>query len=228
MTKKVMFFSGNRSEFGLMLPVIKRIKSSEDFNSLLAISGTHTDSKFGKTSNEIIKENIEINYEIPVKISGNSSFEVNNIISEIIQKANCILDKEKPDCIFILGDRYESYAFAIAAFFLRIPIAHMGGGAVTRGGCEDDIIRFSISQLASLHFVTCEENAKNLSKVVKDEERIFYVAVTRAKDYLYILKQKGGRSRPMIGNRYVFRSGHDFVEKLPKDCFERWDVSWDF
>ncbi len=63
---------------------------------------------------------------------------------------------------------------------------------------------------------------------LSEEERIFYVAVTRAKDYLYILKQKGGRSRPMIGNRYVFRSGHDFVEKLPKDCFERWDVSWDF
>ncbi|MBN2253110.1 MAG: ATP-dependent helicase [Kosmotogaceae bacterium] len=63
---------------------------------------------------------------------------------------------------------------------------------------------------------------------LSEEERIFYVAVTRAKDYLYILRQKGGRSRPMIGNRYVFRSGHDFVEKLPKDCFERWDVSWDF
>ncbi|HQC16072.1 ATP-dependent helicase, partial [Mesotoga prima] len=62
---------------------------------------------------------------------------------------------------------------------------------------------------------------------LSEEERIFYVAVTRAKDYLYILRQKGGRSRPMIGNRYVFRSGHDFVEKLPKNCFERWDVSWD-
>ncbi|HCO69976.1 MAG TPA: ATP-dependent helicase, partial [Mesotoga infera] len=34
---------------------------------------------------------------------------------------------------------------------------------------------------------------------LSEEERIFYVAVTRAKDYLYILRQKGGRSRPMIG-----------------------------
>jgi UDP-hydrolysing UDP-N-acetyl-D-glucosamine 2-epimerase len=184
MAKKVMFFSGNRSEFGLMLPVIKRIKSSEDFTSLLVISGTHTDSKYGKTSNEIIKENIEINYEIPVKITGNSSFEVNSIISEIIHKANCILEKEKPDCVFILGDRYESYAFAIAAFFLRVPIAHMGGGAVTKGGCEDDVIRFSISQLASLHFVTCEENAKNLSKVVEDGERIVVSGSTAIENVL--------------------------------------------
>ncbi len=61
-----------------------------------------------------------------------------------------------------------------------------------------------------------------------EEERIFYVAITRAKDFLYVMRQKGGRARPMIGNRYVFRSGHDFIEKLPENTVERWDVGWDF
>jgi DNA helicase-2/ATP-dependent DNA helicase PcrA len=63
---------------------------------------------------------------------------------------------------------------------------------------------------------------------LEEEQRIFYVAATRAKDYLYIMRQKGGRSRPMIGNRYVFRSGHDFVERIPGDTVERWDIGWDF
>lgn len=63
---------------------------------------------------------------------------------------------------------------------------------------------------------------------LEEEQRIFYVAATRAKDYLYIMRQKGGRSRPTIGNRYVFRSGHDFIERIPSDAVERWDIGWDF
>ena len=63
---------------------------------------------------------------------------------------------------------------------------------------------------------------------LEEEQRIFYVAATRAKDYLYIMRQKGGRSRPTIGNRYVFRSGHDFIERIPTDAVERWDIGWDF
>ncbi|HAA85504.1 MAG TPA: ATP-dependent helicase, partial [Kosmotogaceae bacterium] len=59
-----------------------------------------------------------------------------------------------------------------------------------------------------------------------EEERIFYVAVTRAKDYLYIMRQRGGRNRPVLGNRYVFRSGHDFISRINQDLAEHWDVSW--
>jgi DNA helicase-2/ATP-dependent DNA helicase PcrA len=59
-----------------------------------------------------------------------------------------------------------------------------------------------------------------------EEERIFYVAVTRAKNYLYIMRQRGGRNRPVLGNRYVFRSGHDFISRINQDLAEHWDVSW--
>ncbi len=61
---------------------------------------------------------------------------------------------------------------------------------------------------------------------IDEEQRVFYVAVTRTKDYLYIMRQRGGRNRPVVGNRYVFRSGHDFVTRIGKDIAEHWDVSW--
>ncbi|WP_179944401.1 ATP-dependent helicase [Kosmotoga pacifica] len=62
---------------------------------------------------------------------------------------------------------------------------------------------------------------------IDEEERVFYVAITRARDYLYLVRQKGGRSRPMMGNRYVFRSGYDFITRIPEDAVEFWDVGWD-
>ena len=59
-----------------------------------------------------------------------------------------------------------------------------------------------------------------------EEERIFYVAVTRARDYLYIVRQRTGRGRPMRGNSYVFRSGTDLLGRIPDGTIERWDVGW--
>jgi DNA helicase-2/ATP-dependent DNA helicase PcrA len=61
-----------------------------------------------------------------------------------------------------------------------------------------------------------------------EEERIFYVAVTRCRDFLYIVRQRGGRSKPMMGNKFVFRTGHDFISKIPENIVEKWDIGWDF
>lgn len=59
----------------------------------------------------------------------------------------------KPDCVLLLGDRYEILAAATAAHLQRIPIAHLCGGDVTLGS-YDDAMRDAISRMASFHFVT--------------------------------------------------------------------------
>ncbi len=59
----------------------------------------------------------------------------------------------KPDLVILCGDRYEILAAAVAAAMLRIPIAHIAGGDVTRGSI-DDRLRNAITMLADLHFPT--------------------------------------------------------------------------
>lgn len=53
--------------------------------------------------------------------------------------------------VIVLGDRYETLAAALAAMFLRIPVAHIHGGETTTGAF-DDALRDSITAIASLHF----------------------------------------------------------------------------
>jgi len=60
-----------------------------------------------------------------------------------------------------------------------------------------------------------------------EEERIFYVAVTRAKDILYLVKQRTGRYSPYRGNVLVVRRGDDFLKKIPSEVAERWEVTWE-
>ncbi|MCD6253949.1 MAG: ATP-dependent helicase [Thermotogae bacterium] len=60
-----------------------------------------------------------------------------------------------------------------------------------------------------------------------EEERIFYVAVTRAKDELLLVRQKAGRYSPFSSNRLVIRRGEDFLSRIPEQVAERWEVRWE-
>lgn len=52
----------------------------------------------------------------------------------------------QPRLVVVLGDRYETLSAALAATFLRIPLAHIHGGETTTGAW-DDALRHSISHL---------------------------------------------------------------------------------
>ena len=72
---------------------------------------------------------------------------------EAYHEAAGMMVDAKPDCLLILGDRWEILQAAIAAHLQRVPIAHIGGGDVTEGS-YDDAMRDCISRLAKWHFVT--------------------------------------------------------------------------
>jgi len=59
---------------------------------------------------------------------------------------------------------------------------------------------------------------------IDEEERIFYVAITRAKEQLYISYQASGVSYPFRGNKLLLRSGENFVDKIPPHLVEYWEV----
>ena len=69
-----------------------------------------------------------------------------------------------PDILVVLGDRYDMHAAVVAAVPFLIPMAHIGGGALT-GGAIDDGLRHSITKLAHLHFVETEAHAARLHRM---------------------------------------------------------------
>lgn len=74
------------------------------------------------------------------------------------------LEKDRPDVMLVLGDRFEILSAVLAAHLQRIPIAHIGGGDVTEGS-YDDAMRDAISRMASIHFVTSTSAMARLSSL---------------------------------------------------------------
>lgn len=74
--------------------------------------------------------------------------------------------------VILLGDRYETLAAALAATFLRVPIAHIHGGETTTGAF-DDAMRHSISLLAhqggGIHFAATYSAAHKIAELVGEQ-----------------------------------------------------------
>jgi len=58
-----------------------------------------------------------------------------------------------------------------------------------------------------------------------EEERVFYVAITRAKDELYLCRQQTANFSYAYGDPFVLKSGTlDFLAEIPEDLVEEWVV----
>jgi len=85
---------------------------------------------------------------------------------------------EDAEMVVLLGDRYEIFAVAIAAYQLGIPIAHLHGGERTDGSM-DDAYRHCITKLSHLHFTATEEYRARVIQLGESPDRVFNVGAIR-------------------------------------------------
>jgi len=79
--------------------------------------------------------------------------------------------------LLVLGDRLEMICGPIAALSFNIPIAHIGGGAITEGAVDEQI-RHAITKLSHLHFVSCQQYADRVMQMGEEPWRVFNVGAT--------------------------------------------------
>ncbi len=174
--KKILIITGSRSEFGLIKPLVKKLKETKHFNSQLVVTGSHLSFNHGNTFKEIEKENIKIFSKI--RISNISTNKTKNLtISSIAKGLNKFYEfflKIKPDLVILPCDRYEMLGPAFASFFLNIPIAHLFGGE-TSYGSQDETIRHVLTKISTYHFVTHKLHRKRVIQMGEDKRRVFLV-----------------------------------------------------
>jgi UDP-hydrolysing UDP-N-acetyl-D-glucosamine 2-epimerase len=124
----------------------------------LIVGGSHISSEFGLTIGSI---KYPISAVIETLLSSDTVLAMAKSIGMGCISAPDHLYRINPDWLVVLGDRFETLSIALAAYCLRIPIAHISGGETTQGSLDNGF-RNCISQLASQHFVYCEEYKTNL------------------------------------------------------------------
>ena len=151
---KICVITGTRAEFGLLLPLIKLIKEEASGIVLQIIAtGAHLSPEFGLTFREIENAGFEINEKVEMLLSADSDTAIAKSVGLGIIGMTDALSRLKPNWVVLLGDRFEAFAAASAAYLQKIPIVHLHGGETTEGAMDEGF-RHAITKLSYLHFTS--------------------------------------------------------------------------
>lgn len=172
--KKIAVVTTTRAEYGLLRPVILELRKfeSDKLRVDLLVSGTHLSDQFGMTVDEIKKDGLRIDSEIPIALNTDSPLEISGNQADVLMKFTELFQQKQYNGVVLLGDRYEILAVAIAATNTQTPIFHISGGDVTEGAV-DESIRHSITKMSFLHFPTNHESWKRVIQLGEDPGRVF-------------------------------------------------------
>lgn len=173
--RKICVVTGTRAEYGLLCRLIRLIDESDNTQLQLIATNMHLSPKFGNTYQEIEKDGFIIDCKVPI-IDENDKDDAITTVKSMAKALTGFSDAYnllKPDMVVVLGDRYEILSAATAAMIMRIPIAHIGGGAITEGA-YDDAIRHSISKMSHLHFTSSEQYRHRVIQLGEAPSRVFY------------------------------------------------------
>ncbi|MBC5768395.1 UDP-N-acetylglucosamine 2-epimerase [Ramlibacter albus] len=171
MTRRIVYLTGTRADFGLMEATLRQTAATPGVQVQVIATGMHLSAVHGRTIDEVRASGLDVLAEIPLDMDTRTGSSMSLGIAECLRGVTEVLDRERPDALLLLGDRGEMLAGAIAALHVGIPCVHVHGGE--RSGTVDEPVRHAISKLASYHFVATEDARRRLERMGEDESRIF-------------------------------------------------------
>lgn len=180
---KILIISSSRADYDLLYPVVLELKKEKIEYDFL-ITGSHLTKKFSSDNNNFKENKIKKKF-LKISLKKNNSIFV---FTDAMKKFNLFLNKNKPDLLLVLGDRFEIFSIVLSAAFKKIPIAHISGGELTVANL-DDSIRHSITKFSHFHFVANNIYKKRVIQLGENPKTVFVTGGTGIdnikKNYFY-------------------------------------------
>lgn len=172
--KTIMLVFGTRPESIKMCPLIKELKARAVFRTLVCVTGQHR-----KMLDQVLETfGVVPDYDLSIMKSKQTLFD---ITIGILENIKLIIEKEKPDIVLVHGDTSTTFATALAAFYLQIPIGHIEAGLRTYNiysPYPEEFNRQAVGIVSSYHFSPTKASRENLIREGKEEDRIFVTGNT--------------------------------------------------
>lgn len=158
-----------------MCPLVNELKAHpEDFKTIVCVTGQHR---------EMLDQVLEVfdvvpEYDLSIMKPGQTLFDVT---SDVLLKIKAVLEKEEPDVVLVHGDTTTSFAAALAAFYLQIPLGHVEAGLRTHNMYSpwpEEFNRQAVDLICEYYFAPTEKSKQNLLAEGKPEEKIYVTGNT--------------------------------------------------
>lgn len=174
MTLKVCVVTGTRAEYGLLRWLMADIIASPELTLQIICTGMHLSPEFGLTYREIEGDGFYIDRKVEILLSSDTPVGITKSMALGMSGFADSFADLRPDCVVLLGDRFEMLAAASAALVAKIPIVHLHGGETTEGAF-DEAFRHSITKMSYLHCVAAEPYRNRVVQLGEAPERVFVV-----------------------------------------------------
>lgn len=172
--KKVLIVFGTRPEAIKMCPLIKEFNKRKKYKCIVCVTGQHKEM----LSQVLDVFNIVPKYNLAVMENGQTLF---NITEKVLIGMEKIISEEKPDVVLVHGDTTTTFASALAAFYLGVPVGHVEAGLRTYNiysPFPEEFNRQSVDSLSSIFFAPTKLAKQRLISEGKNESKIFVTGNT--------------------------------------------------
>lgn len=208
MTKKICFVFGTRPEAIKLAPLIIQFYNNEDINTEICLTGQH------KEMLDQVLEDFDIKATKNLQLMKNDQTLI-GFAALALESIDAYLQVSKPDLVIVHGDTSTALYGALAAFYNKIPVAHVEAGLRTNDKYSpfpEEMNRTLVAKLSSLHFAPTELSKSNLLKENTDPNSISVTGNTVIDALLLMVSKQKNKSYEIPGiPSDVLNSGRKMV-----------------
>ena len=179
---RLLFVFGTRPEAIKLAPVVRELSARANFHCKVCVTGQHREllapvlDLFGLRPDwnlEVMRPDQDLAYLTGAALSGVAG----------------VLASWRPDRVIVQGDTTTTFAGALAAFYHRIPVAHVEAGLRTDNiyaPWPEEVNRRLVSHVADLHFAPTARAHDNLLREGIGRDRILVTGNTGIDALLWV------------------------------------------
>lgn len=165
---RVLSVFGTRPEAIKMAPIVRRLAETPGITSLVCVTAQHRqmlDQVLGLFA-------ITPDRDLDLMRDGQG---LTYVTTAVLERLSDVYQDLKPDRVLVQGDTTTTFAAALAAFYAKVPVAHVEAGLRTgnvHSPWPEEMNRRLTTHLADLHFPPTETAKQNLLREGVDPARI--------------------------------------------------------
>jgi UDP-N-acetylglucosamine 2-epimerase (non-hydrolysing) len=156
--RRVLVICGTRPEGIKLAPVVQALKSAPGFDTRLCVTGQHREML-----EPILRFfSLTPDFDLALMKPGQT---LTDVTAAALTRLKPVFEEVKPDVVVVQGDTTTAFAGALAAFYEKVPVAHVEAGLRTGDKFSpfpEEMNRVLVSRLADWHFAPTETSRRAL------------------------------------------------------------------
>jgi UDP-N-acetylglucosamine 2-epimerase (non-hydrolysing) len=185
-----MLVLGTRPEAIKLAPVARAMATGAQFEPIVVTTGQHR---------EMLHQMLGL-LGIDVRIALDvmrSRQQLSELTARLVRELGEVMRAERPDLVVVQGDTTTALVGALAAFYEKIPVAHVEAGlrtGVIDNPFPEELNRSLIGRIARWHFAPTPRAARQLTDEGVPAEQVFTTGNTVIDNLLWVLAEGTGTS----------------------------------